>query len=106
MKVKLNQENVFGEVPIYNRLYQGIEGLSKAAISGFSLLKKTVSKISENVKEMIRDNLRRRGELGSTRKSNEDSSSISKLFLKLRPFFSLMQYLLMFQPNKRFHSCT
>merc|ERR1712198_785371 len=27
----------------------------KAAISGFSLLKKTVSKISENVKEMIRD---------------------------------------------------
>merc|ERR1711872_950973 len=55
MEVKLNQENVVGGVPIYNRIYQGIEGLSKAAISGFSSLKKTVSKISENVKEMIRD---------------------------------------------------
>merc|ERR1711893_211758 len=55
MEVKLSQENELGEVPIYNRIYQGIEGISQAAISGFSLLKKTVSKISENVKEMIRD---------------------------------------------------
>ena len=55
VEVKLNQKNVLGGVPIYNRIYQGIEGLSKAAISGFSLLKKTVSKISENVKEMIQD---------------------------------------------------
>merc|ERR1712198_449496 len=51
MGVKLNQENVFGEVPIYNRLYQGLEGLSKAALSGFSLLKETVSKISENIRD-------------------------------------------------------
>merc|ERR1711873_165362 len=54
MEVKLHQENVLGGVSIYNRVYQGMEDLSKAAISGFLSLKKTVSKISENVKDMIR----------------------------------------------------
>ena len=55
MEVKSNQKNVLGGVPIYNRISQGIEGFSRAAVSGFSLLKKTVSKVSETVKEMIRD---------------------------------------------------
>merc|ERR1711872_777064 len=44
-------ENVLGEVSIYNRVYQGLERLSKAAISGFSLLKETVSKISEYIRD-------------------------------------------------------
>merc|ERR1711872_700690 len=44
-------ENVLGEVSIYNRVYQGLERLSKAAISGFSVLRETVSKISENIRD-------------------------------------------------------
>ena len=56
MEEKLNQKNVIGGVPIYNGIYQGIENFSKAVISGFSSIRKTVSEISENVKEMIRDN--------------------------------------------------
>merc|ERR1711893_384456 len=54
MELKMNQENMLGGVSIYNRVYQGIGDLSKATISGFLSLKKTVSKISENMKEMIR----------------------------------------------------
>ena len=48
MGEKLNQENIFEEVPIHNKVYRGLERLSKAAILGFSSLKETVSKISEN----------------------------------------------------------
>merc|ERR1711872_1125340 len=44
-------ENVLGEVSIYNRVYQGLERLSKAAISGFSFLRETVSKTSENIRD-------------------------------------------------------
>merc|ERR1711872_228863 len=48
MGEKLNQENILEEVPIHNKVYRGLERLSKAAILGFSSLKETVSKISEN----------------------------------------------------------
>ena len=41
-------------------------------------IKKEGSGNDKNVQEKFADNLRRRGELGSTRKSNEDSSSISE----------------------------
>ena len=55
VEVKVKQENVLEKVSVYDRIYRGIEGLSKVAISGFSLLKKTISRTSEDVKEMIRD---------------------------------------------------
>ena len=41
-------------------------------------IKKEGSGNDKNVQEKFVDNFRRRGELGSTRKSNEDSSSIRK----------------------------
>ena len=43
-----------GGESIGNRVYQGIAGLSNTFMSGFLSLKKTVSKISGNMKEMIR----------------------------------------------------
>merc|ERR1711976_118663 len=54
LEENMSQENILGLKSIYNRVYQGIEGLSNAAISGFLSLKKTVGKISDNMKEMIR----------------------------------------------------
>merc|ERR1711873_122428 len=76
MGVKLNQENVFGEVSIYNRVYQGLERLSKTAISGFSLLRETVSKISENIrdKESQDKNVELKGMVDKNVETRNDSS--------------------------------
>ena len=54
-EVNKNQRNVLEGVSIYNRIYEGIGSLSKAAISGLSSLKENTNVVLENVKEMIRD---------------------------------------------------
>merc|ERR1711893_403578 len=54
LKENMSQENILGGESLFNRVYQGITGLSNAVTSGFLSLKKTVSDISGNMKKMTR----------------------------------------------------
>merc|ERR1711873_338969 len=54
LKENMSQEKILGGESLFNRVYQGITGLSNVVTSGFSSLKKTVSDISGNIKKMTR----------------------------------------------------
>ena len=56
-EVNKNQKNVLEGISIYNRMYEGIGSLSKAALSGLLSLKENANIVLENVKEMIRADL-------------------------------------------------
>merc|ERR1711873_145527 len=54
LKENMSQGKILGGESLFNRVYQGITGLSNVVTSGFSSLKKTVSDISGNIKKMTR----------------------------------------------------
>merc|ERR1711873_302165 len=85
LKENMSQKNILGGESLYNRVYQGLAGLSNAVTSGFLPLKKTVGKISENMKEMLRfresqvENIRIEEEMSTKeleRKVNEGQAEV------------------------------
>ena len=84
----IRKKGMFSEEPITEDTYSQDQERNKEMIVNINIESKTEEEEEEirkegsgndkNVQEKYEDNLRRRGELGSTRKSNEDSSSIRK----------------------------
>merc|ERR1712198_546988 len=54
LKENKSQESILGGESLFERVYQGITGLSNVVTSGFLSLKKTVNDISGNMKKMTR----------------------------------------------------
>ena len=70
LKENKSQESILGGESLFERVYQGITGLSNVVTSGFLSLKKTVNEISENMKEGLSSKIQDKIELSSNKDIN------------------------------------